>query len=246
MTPQLSFENVSKRYPDGSREIVVLDGACFEIDEGVFTGVWGARRGGKSTLLRLMAGIESPDTGVVNFGGRDIARMSVVQRERLLRSEVALMSTGDWHPMPRETVIEHVSMSMGSATSSMSEARRKARRALDRVDMAGHADELTRSLSSAERMRMMLARALVREPRLLLVDEPASVPSLAERDALYGLLRDLTRESGATLVVASEEMAPLHGAEVVMSIGEGEMCSTDERGTIVHFPGGAPAVRPEP
>ncbi|HTB49636.1 MAG TPA: ATP-binding cassette domain-containing protein [Solirubrobacteraceae bacterium] len=246
MTPLLSFENVGKRYPDGSREIVVLDGACFEIGEGVFTGVWGARRAGKSTLLRLMAGVESPDAGQVRFDGRDLAGMSLVRRERLLRAEIALMSTGDWHPVSRETVVEHVALSLGSSTSSMPEARRRARRVLDRVGIAGHADDLTGSLSLTERMRVILARALVREPRLLLVDEPASVPSLSERDALYGLLRELTRESGTTLVVASEEMAPLHGAEVVMSIGDGELCSTDERGTVVHFPGGMPAVSPEP
>jgi putative ABC transport system ATP-binding protein len=245
MTSLLSFENVGKRYPDGHREIVVLDGASFDIGEGVFIGVWGARRAGKSTLLRLMSGVESPDTGKVRFAGRDMAAMSPAQRERLLRNEIALMTTGDWRPNSRETVTEHVALSLGSSMSSVSEAKRRARLALVPVGMAGHADDLTRSLSLSERMRVMLARALVREPRLLLVDEPALVPSLAERDALFGLLRDLTRQSGATLVVASEEMAPLHGAEVVMSVGDGELCSTDERGAIVRFPGGVPAARPE-
>jgi ABC-type ATPase involved in cell division len=175
-----------------------------------------------------------------------MAGMSLLQRERLLRDEIALMSMGDWHPIARETVVEHVALSLGSSMSSMSEARRRALRSLEHVGMAGHADDQTRSLSLTERMRLILARALVREPRLLLVDEPASIPSLSERDALYRLLRDVTRASGRTLVIASEEMAPLHGAEVVMSIGDGELCSTDERGTVVHFPGGAPAAQPEP
>jgi ABC-type methionine transport system ATPase subunit len=246
VTPLLSFENVSKRYPDGQREIVVLDGAHFEIDAGIFTGVWGARRAGKSTLLRLMAGVESPDRGRVCFEGRDMAGMSLLARERLLRSEIALITMSDWHPIARETVVEHVALSLGSNMSSMSDARRRALRWLECVGMAGHADDLTRSLSLTERMRLILARALVREPRLLLVDEPASIPSLSERDALYRLLRDVTQASGRTLVIASEEMAPLHGAEVVMSIGDGELCSTDERGTVVRFPGGAPAAQPDP
>jgi lipoprotein-releasing system ATP-binding protein len=244
--PLLSFENVGKRYPDGSREIVVLDRACFEVDEGAFTGVWGARRAGKSTLLRLMAGVERPDTGRVRFEGRDMAGMSLLKRERLLREEIALMSMGDWHPIARETVVEHVALSLGSSMSSMSDARSRARRVLNRVGISSHADDLTGSLSLTERMRAILARALVREPRLLLVDEPASLPSLSERDALYGLLREITRASGMTLVIASEEMAPLHGAEVVMSIGDGELCSTDERGTVVHFPGSVPAPHLEP
>jgi ABC-type ATPase involved in cell division len=245
MSPLLSFENVGKRYPDGHREIVVLENACFDVEEGIFIGVWGARRAGKSTLLRLMAGVESPDTGTVCFGGCDVAAMSLLQRERLLRGEIALVTTGDWHPNAQETVVDHVALSLGSGKSSISEARRRARVALSRVGIAGHADDLTSYLSLAERIRVILAGAVVREPHLLLVDEPALVPSLTERDALYRLLHEITRESGTTLVVASEEMAPLHGAEVVMSIGDGELCSTDERGTIARFPGSSPAVHPE-
>lgn len=249
----LSFENVSKRYPDGRREIVVLDGVCFDVEEGVFIGVWGARRAGKSTLLRLMAGIERPDTGHVRFAGESISAMSLSRRERLLREDIALMASANWHPTSQETVVDHVALALGSASLSVSEAKRRARVALDRVGVGAHADDLTGSLSLSERMRAMLARALVREPRLLLVDEPALVPSLIEQDSLYALLRTLAQQDGTTLVVASEEMTPLHGAEVVMSVGEGELCSTDERGTLVSFPGGrggggggAPAGRPGP
>jgi ABC-type methionine transport system ATPase subunit len=244
--PVLSFESVSKRHRDGYREIVVLDNASFDLDQGTFIGVWGSRRAGKSTLLRLMAGVETPDAGVVRFDGQDMGAMTPARRERLLRSEIALMTTDDWQSRSKESVVDHVALSIGSSAVSLLEARRLARRVLDRVGIASYADELTRSLSVAERTRVMLARALVREPRLLLVDEPALVPSLMERDALCDLLREVSRDIGATLVVASEEMAPLHGAEVVMSVGDGELCSTDERGQIIGFPGGAPTVPREP
>jgi ABC-type lipoprotein export system ATPase subunit len=242
----ISFENVSKRYRDGDRDIVVLDAASFELEPGVFIGVWGSRRSGKSTLLRLMAGVESADSGTVCFNGVDFAEMSLARRERLLREDIALMAAADWRPYPPETAVDYVALSLGSCGPSVSEATRRARLMLDRVGMTDHADALTRSLSMAERMRTMLARAVVRKPRVLLVDEPALVPSLVERDALYALLRELAREIGSTLVVASEDMTPLHGAEVVMSIGDGELCSTDERGTVVEFPGGAPIAPPGP
>jgi lipoprotein-releasing system ATP-binding protein len=242
----ISFENVSKRYRDGDRDVVVLDAASFELERGVFIGVWGSRRSGKSTLLRLMAGVESADSGKVCFDGVDLAEMSLARRERLLREDVALMAATDWRPHPPETAVDYVALSLGSCGPSVSEARRRARLMLDRVGMTDHADAVTRSLSMAERMRTMLARAAARKPRVLLVDEPALVPSLIERDALYALLRELAREIGSTLVVASEDMTPLHGAEVVMSIGNGELCSTDERGTVVEFPGGAPIAPPGP
>ena len=236
MTPLLSFENVGKRYPDGSREIVVLGRRLLRDRRGCVHGRVGCQACGQVDVAAVdgWGRVAGRRTGC--FDGRDMAGMSLLKRERLLRGEIALMSAGDWHPVARETVVEHVALSLGSSMSSMSEARRRARRVLDRVGMAGHADDLTGSLSLTERMRVMLARALVREPRLLLVDEPASVPSLSERDALYGLLREVTRASGTTLVIASEEMAPLHGAEVVMSVGDGELCSTDERGRSFIFP----------
>lgn len=241
----ISFENVSKLYRDGVQEVVVLDDASFDLEPGVFIGVWGSRRSGKSTLLRLMAGVEYPDAGKVSFDGEDLAGLSLSRRERLLREDIGLMAATDWRPRPGESVVDYVALSLGSSMA-VAQARRAARLALDRVGMTDHADTMTDSLSMAERMRTALARAVARRPRVLLVDEPALVPSLVERDALYALLRDVAREGGSTLVVASEDMTPLHGAEIVMSIGDGELCSTDERGTIVEFPGGAPIFPPGP
>jgi ABC-type multidrug transport system ATPase subunit len=234
--PLLSFVNVSKRYPDGHREIVVLDGESFDVYQGTFVGLFGARRSGKSTLLRLAAGVEEPNTGTVLFDGENLAEMSVVGRERLLRAAIGFVSTDDWRPSPKERVIDYVALSLGSDGPALREARRRARGVLELVGMAHGADELARSLSVGERTRIVLAQALVREPRLLLVDEPAVMPSLSERDELYALMQLVAREQGMTLMIASEEMAPLHGAGVLMSIADGELCSTDERGTVVRLP----------
>jgi ABC-type glutathione transport system ATPase component len=82
----------------------------------------------------------------------------------------------------------------------------------------------------------MLARALAREPRLLVIDEPSLMPNLAERDRFYALLRSAAAERGMALLVASEEMAALQGVGVLMSISNGELCSTEERGTLLHLP----------
>jgi ABC-type multidrug transport system ATPase subunit len=234
--PLLSFINVSKRYPDGNHEIVVLDEVSFDIDLGTFVGIFGARRSGKSTMLRLAAGIEEPSAGTVRFNGQDLAVMSVVDRERLLRAMIGFVSADDWRPSPKERIIDYVALSLGSEGPALRDARRRARGALALVGMAHGADEPARSLSMGERTRIVLAQALVREPCLLLMDEPAVMPSLSERDELYALLRLVAREQNMTLVIASEEMAPLHGAGVLMSIADGELCSTDERGTVVRLP----------
>jgi ABC-type glutathione transport system ATPase component len=237
MTPLLSFSRVSKRYPDGSRDIVVLDRVSFEVQIGACVGVYGARREGKSTLLRIAAGIELPDEGVVCFEGRDLGRMGMVERGRLLRGKIAFMAAGDWRPNPGDSVVEHLATSLGSGGLSVREAKRRALRALDRVGVgAGCAEDLAGSLGLVERTRVMLARALVWEPRLLIVDEPALMPSLGDRDRFYALLRSAARERKMALLLASEEMAALQGARPLMWMSDGELSSTEERGTLVHLP----------
>ncbi len=243
MTPLLSFLNVSKRFPDGSREILVLDRVSLDIDAGVSVGVYGARRSGKSTLLRLAAGIALPDSGTIRFEGRDIAGMTAGERGRLLRGEIAFMSAADWRATPGESVVDHVATSLGSEGLTMREARHRAMRALDRVEVGvAGAAELTTSLSLTERARVMLARALAREPRLLVLDEPALLPNLGDRDRFFALLRSATREREITLLMASEEMAALQGVGVMTSICDGELLSTESRGTVVQLPGRRRAV----
>jgi ABC-type lipoprotein export system ATPase subunit len=237
VAPLISFVEVSKRYPDGGRELLVLDRAALEIEAGVSVGVYGTRRSGKSTLLRLAAGIVLPDEGTVRFDGRDLARMSAGERARLLRGPIAFMSAEDWRALPGETVVDHVAMSLGSEGLTMREARRRALRVLELVGVgAAGAQEAAATLSLTDRTHVMLARALAREPRLLVLDEPALMPNLRDRDRFYALLRAAARERGMALLLASEEMAALQGVAVLMSIADGELCSTEERGTVVRLP----------
>jgi ABC-type lipoprotein export system ATPase subunit len=238
MTPLISFHNVSKRYPDGGREILVLDRVSLEIDAGVSVGVYGTRRSGKSTLLRMAGGIVLPDSGVVSFDGRNMAQMSAGDRARLLRGAVAFMSAEDWRAHPGETVVDHVATSLGSEGLTIREARRRALKILDQVGVgAVGAQELAGSLSLTDRTRVMLARALAREPRLLILDEPALMPNLGDRDRFYALLRSAAQERRMALLVASEEISALQGVGILMSIADGELCSTEERGTVVNLPG---------
>jgi ABC-type methionine transport system ATPase subunit len=226
--PALRFESVTRRQPDGERQIAVLDRVSFAVREGAFMGLFGMRRSGKSTLMRLAAGIELPDEGTVSFKGRSLSDMPAIEREQLLRGPIALVSPHDWRPKAGELVVDQVALALASHGQAVADARRRARQALGRVAMLGRADRPASSLSLGERMRVLLARALVRRPRLLLVDEPALVPSLAERDEIAALLRAIACELYCTLIVASEELAALHGASTLMSISGGQLCSTEE------------------
>jgi len=233
----LSFANVGKRRREGERESVVLEGVSFELGAGGALGIYGQRRSGKSSLLRLAVGLELCDGGSVRFEGHELESMSGGERARLLRGPIALLSADGWLPSPGETVMDHVAMSAGSAGLSLREARRRALAALDRAGVAGvSAEEMTVSLAPDTRARVTLARALVREPRLLAVDEPAPLPSLLERERFCALLREVARERSIALLVASEELSALQGIASLASLSAGELCSTEDRGTVVEFP----------
>jgi ABC-type ATPase involved in cell division len=234
----LSFEGVSKRHLEGRREVAVLDDVSFEVEQGEFVGIWGTMRSGKSTLLRVAAGIEPPDVGTVRFDGRDVTRMSVIERVRLLRGEIGL-AQAEWRPTRNERVVDHVALPLPSGSATFDEATPIARGVLDRVRAVGCADMFMSWLSPSEQMRVAIARALVHGPRLLLVDEPALTPSPSERDELYGLLRSLASEPGLTLIIASEDVTAIRSARRVMSIGDGQLRSTERSGTVVQFPIGA-------
>jgi ABC-type glutathione transport system ATPase component len=237
MTPLLSFVDVSKRFPDGGREIVVLDRVCMEVEAGVAVGLYGARRAGKSTLLRTAAGIERPDSGSVRFDGREMTRMSPSERGRLLRGPIAFVSAADWRANPRERVLDMIATSLGSEGLTMREARRRALAVLDEVGVgASLAEEVTSALSLSDRARVMLARALARRPRLLVLDEPAPLANLGERDRFYALVRATARERELALLLASEEIAALQGFAVLMSIADGRLSSSEGQGTVVQLP----------
>jgi predicted ABC-type transport system involved in lysophospholipase L1 biosynthesis ATPase subunit len=234
----LSFEGVGKVYRHGRREVVVLDDVWLEVDAGNHVALLGERRAGKSTLLHLAAGIELADTGVVRFDGRDLAKLPAIERTRLLRDEIAFAATSldGWDASRRMRVVEHVAVPLLADGCAGREAVAMARSVLDLVGAASCADLRPGELSPGERTRVALARGLIREPRLLLVDEPAATPSPGEQDEIRALLRSIGHTNELTLVIASEELAVLRGVGRVMSLSDGRVLTTDRPGTILDFP----------
>ncbi len=236
MAPLLSLTQVTKSYVEGRREMLVLNSVSLVIQESDFVGVWGPKRSGKSTLLRLMAGMEQPGSGEVSFAGERLVDMSARARARLLRSGGIALVSSDWRTQIVRPVVELVATACASDGTSMREARTRARKALVRAEAADSADLWTDQLTLGERLRVGIAMALVREPRLLLVDEPAVLPSPLESDELYTLLRSLGNDRGLAVVIASEDLAALTGARRTMAISSGTVRSMDQDGVIVPFP----------
>jgi lipoprotein-releasing system ATP-binding protein len=234
----LELKDVTRRLRDGVRPVAVLDGVSLEIEEGDVVGIFGERRTGKSTLLKVMAGIELPDAGFVSFDGQDIARLSVSARAQLLwRHRGIALVCCDWRPMRSDQpVLEHVATPLTAGGVTLEEAETIARPVLDRVGALPWAHLATDRLSLDERIRVELAQAMIREPRLLLVDEPAVLIGASASRELYELLRSLAKESRMALVIASEDMTPLLGVDRAMRISDSRVRSTDSRKRVVAFP----------
>jgi putative ABC transport system ATP-binding protein len=236
MAPLLSLTQVTKSYLDGHRRIVVLDRVSLEIDRGDYVGIWGPRRAGKSTLLRIAAGMEPPDEGTVCFDGRVVTAMTGRKRSWLLRGGGVALVSSEWRSQVNGPTVDLVAMACMGDGTALRVARRRARRALALVGAGEQADVRAERLALGERIRVGIAMALVREPRLLIVDEPAVLPSPSESDALYELLRSLGRSRDLAVVIASADLSAIHGARRVMSVSHGVVRSTDEPGVIVPFP----------
>ena len=233
----LSLKNVSKRFLDGAREILVLNDVSMEVGTGELVGIYGKRRSGKSTLLNVAAGLEMSDSGTVIFAGQEVSIFPSGELARLRRRHGIALVGGDWRPVGvSQLVLEHVALPLTSDGLTLIEAEAVARPVLNRFGIASRAHESTNRLSVSERIRVELARAVAREPRLLLVDEPAVLSGPSESRELYALLRSLAVESGITVVIASEDSRALDGAHRLMSLDGGNLRSTDSRRQVVPFP----------
>ncbi len=244
----LSLSQVSKIYSDGRRDVAVLDRVSIEIDAGDFVGVYGARRSGKSTLLRVLAGVEQPDEGSVIFDGcalgglpaRGLARWLLWRRRRsgrarlLRRGGVALVkSLGG--PVSNETAVRDVALALLPDGLSLRQAEPHARRALRDAGVGELADMKVGCMTSEERVRVRLARALVREPRVLLFDEPAVLSSPRASAALKGLLRSLGARRDLALVIVSEELDSVAPASRMCTMDGGTLRVLDSPGVVLPF-----------
>ncbi len=233
----LRFEHVGRSYLDGAHEIVVLDDVSFEIEAEDFVGIWGMRRSGKSTLLRLAAGLDLAQRGAVVFDGCDLGKVSGHRRARVLRERGIGVVLTDRRPALNQSAVEHVALPLLSGGSSLAGARTPALAALERTDALRWAQTPIARLPRDALVRVMLARALVHGPRLLLVDEPAALLNMREASEIFDLLQSIGRQAGIALAIASEDLRPLRRASRIMSVGGGAVHLMDRAAEVVRFPG---------
>jgi putative ABC transport system ATP-binding protein len=230
----LSLDGVTKRYARGYREVEALADVALEIEAGDFVAVWGGSRSGKTTLLRIAAGIETPDGGRVAFDGQDQATLS--RRARLLLTEIGCVwQTG--RITRGLSVLDHVALPRFSRFSH-AQARREAHEVLERVGAPQAAGARWHELTDGERTRVALAHALIRRPRLLLADEPTASLNMIEREQVLGVLRSVADEAGVAIVMTAPDAPNLLQSHRLMSLDGGRLIKprSEHRGTLIDFP----------
>jgi putative ABC transport system ATP-binding protein len=217
----LEFRNVTKRYElDGGAVLDALRGVSFAVPPGRKVAITGRSGSGKSTILHLAAGIDTPSTGEVLVAGRDLARMGEVERSLLRRDGVGLVFQF-FHLLPHLSVRDNVLLPAWIAGDRSREAVTRAEDLLARVGLRTRAGDPVVKLSGGEMQRVALCRALLRRPRLLLADEPTGNLDDDNSRAVMDLLLRLAEEEGSALIYVthSRELAAL--ADETWRIGSG-------------------------
>jgi ABC-type lipoprotein export system ATPase subunit len=235
MSVILAFDAVSKRHWRGRRPVTVLEQSSLELEAGELGAVWGGRGAGKTTLIELAAGLQDPDAGRILFDGRDIALLSRRQIGELLHEQIGI-ATRTGPASQALAVREWVSMAIMDRLPTR-EATRRTQLVLERVGAGEVAGEPWRDLSDGERTLVSIARAMVRAPRLVLVDDPSAGLGLLERGAIVGLLRSIAEDAGVSVLMTAGDLTDVQGAAVTWSLAAGRLAGRRAEGaTIVPFP----------
>ncbi len=204
----------------GGARIDILDGIEFHLKVGETLAIVGASGIGKSTLLHILGTLDRPDSGTILFQGKDVFALNGDRLAGFRNRSIGFVFQFH-HLLPEFTTLENVMMPALIGGLAQTDARRRARDLLARVDLDQRLTHRVTQLSGGEQQRVALARALVLKPRLLLADEPTGNLDKHNGDKIHQLLMTLNRELGMTLVVVTHnpELADLMDRRVTISDG---------------------------
>ncbi len=212
------LENVTKTYRTRSGAVKALDAVSLRIEKGEFVVVRGPSGSGKTTLLMTIAAMMRPTSGIVTIDGRDLYQMSHSQRAALRASEIGFIFQM-FHLVGYLTVLENVLLA-GFAGRSVQQSR--AEELLSELGMAGRTDHKPAELSTGEKQRTAIARALLNDPKILLADEPTGNLDPENGSAVFGYLQDFSK-GGGTVVVATHRTERQVLADRTILLGNGSV-----------------------
>ncbi len=215
----VKLEHVTKIYRMGEVEIHAVDGIDFEIQKGEFVVIVGPSGAGKTTVLNILGGMDTASSGRVLVDGQDIAKYSHKRLTGYRRDDIGFVFQF-YNLVPNLTALENVELAMQICKNPLN-----AETVLREVGLEQRMKNFPSQLSGGEQQRVSIARALAKNPKLLLCDEPTGALDYQTGKAILGLLQDMCRERGMTVIVITHNTAITPMADRVIKIKNGRVSS---------------------
>ncbi len=219
----VQFEDVSKIYVSGDHVLRALDHVSFSLDEGKFVVILGPSGAGKSTLLNLLGGLDTPSEGKIVVAGRDVSELTDNELADYRASKVGFVFQF-YNLIPTLTVYENVAL-----VSEISENALDAKEMIARVGLSDHLNNFPAELSGGEQQRISIARALAKNPDVLLCDEPTGALDSLTGVSVLKLLLEMTRQDHKTVVIVTHNQNIAKMADVVIRVKNGKIKSVEEQ-----------------
>ena len=216
----LTARGLRKTYQLGRRPLEVLRGVDLSIERGGFVALCGASGTGKSTLLHLVGGLDSPNAGEIIFDGQNVTRFSDRQLTDFRNRRVGFVFQA-YHLLPELTALENVCLPARIDRRPVAATVKRATELLERVGLRERLEHQPAELSGGEQQRVAIARALINEPELLLADEPTGNLDSRTGAEIMALLQSLRTEKQTTLVIATHDAGLAATAPRVIHLVDG-------------------------
>ncbi len=218
----ISVSGLSKSYAVGGTRLSVLKDLELSLERGDMVAIVGASGVGKSTLLHVLGGLDTPDAGSVRIDQADLASLSDEALVAFRNRHVGFVFQFH-HLLPEFSAVENAEMPLRIARKSAAECRERARSLLERVGLAERLEHRPGMLSGGEQQRVAIARALVMRPTLLLADEPTGDLDEHTAETLHDLLKEMHREHGLTSVIATHNPKLAAACDRILRLEDGRL-----------------------
>ena len=211
----IEFKNICKIYQMGQTEIRALDNISFDIDKGELCVIVGPSGAGKTTLLNILGGMDAPTSGTILLDGRDISKLNARQLTDYRRTDVGFVFQF-YNLVQNLTALENVELAAEICRDSLDAAA-----TLDEVGLGDRKDNFPAQLSGGEQQRVSIARALAKNPKIILCDEPTGALDYHTGKAVLKLLQDTCRSTGKTVLIITHNSALTAIADHVIRVKNG-------------------------
>lgn len=213
----LSLKNVSKCYRTGEVEVNALSDVSFELEDGEFTVVLGSSGAGKTTLLNLLGGMDTATAGEIILDGKEVTKLNKRGLTEYRRNDVGFVFQF-YNLMPNLTALENVEIAVEICKNSLDP-----KTVLEEVGLGERLHNFPAQLSGGEQQRVSIARAMAKNPKLLLCDEPTGALDYVTGKLILKLLYDVTRQQKKPVIIVTHNAALKDMADKVIHIKSGRI-----------------------